>query len=47
MSSIVETNLTIQGNRLNVITKKVTGWAAIIVLAGLVLYLIFKRKDWI
>ena len=79
VSSIVETNLTIQGNRLNVITKKVTGWAAIIavptlitgffgmnvpypgfgdkaglaasvaiiVLAGLVLYLIFKRKDWI
>jgi magnesium transporter len=79
VSSIVETNLTIQGNRLNVITKKVTGWAAIIavptlitgffgmnvpypgfgekaglgasvaiiVLAGLVLYLIFRRKDWI
>jgi len=27
---VLETNLTIQGNRLNVITKKVTGWAAII-----------------
>jgi hypothetical protein len=71
--------LTIQSNRLNVITKKVTGWAAIIViptlitgffgmnvpypgfgeraglaasvaaivLAGLVLYLVFKRKDWL
>ena len=26
----VETNLTLQGNRLNVITKKVTSWAAII-----------------
>jgi magnesium transporter len=26
----VETNLTIQGNRLNIITKKVTSWAAII-----------------
>jgi Mg2+ and Co2+ transporter CorA len=73
------TNLTIQGNRLNVTTKKVTGWAAIIavptlitgyfgmnvpypgfgekagfaasivtiVLTGLVLYFIFKRKDWL
>jgi magnesium transporter len=79
VSSILETNLTIQSNRLNVITKKVTGWAAIIaiptlitgffgmnvpypgfgekaglaasvaaiVLAGLVLYLVFKRKDWL
>jgi magnesium transporter len=79
MTSILETNLTIQGNRLNIITKKVTGWAAIIavptlvtgyfgmnvpypgfgakvgfaaaiaiiVVAGLVLYLIFKRQDWL
>ena len=30
VTTILETNLTIQGNRLNVITKKVTGWAAII-----------------
>ena len=30
VSTIVETNLTLQGNRLNVITKKVTSWAAII-----------------
>jgi magnesium transporter len=30
ITSILETNLTLQGNRLNVITKKVTGWAAII-----------------
>ncbi len=30
VSTILETNLTIQGNRLNVITKKVTSWAAII-----------------
>ena len=30
VTTIVETNLTIQGNRLNVITKKVTSWAAII-----------------
>ncbi len=30
VSTIVETNLSIQGNRLNVITKKVTSWAAII-----------------
>ncbi|MDQ6686023.1 MAG: magnesium transporter CorA family protein [Actinomycetota bacterium] len=30
VTTIVETNLTIQGNRLNVITKQVTSWAAII-----------------
>ncbi len=30
VSTIVETNLTVQGNRLNVITKQVTSWAAII-----------------
>ena len=30
VTTIVETNLTIQGNRLNVVTKKVTSWAAII-----------------
>ncbi len=79
VTTILETNLTIQGNRMNVITKKVTGWAAIIavptlitgyfgmnvpypgfseragfeisiatmVLAALVLYLIFKAKDWL
>ena len=78
VTSILETNLTIQGNRLNIITKKVTGWAAIIavptaitgyfgmnvpypgfgktacpssvafiIVAGLVLYLTFKRKDWL
>src|SRR5215831_14702225 len=79
VTSVLETNLTIQGNRLNVITKKVTGWAAIIAVptlitgyfgmnvpypgfskpsgfalsiatmvgAGLVLYFVFKRKDWL
>jgi magnesium transporter len=79
VNSILETNLTIQGNRLNVITKKVTSWAAIIavptfitgfygmnvpypgfsrrvgfaasvtimVVAALVLYNVFKRKDWL
>ena len=79
VTSVLETNLTIQGNRMNVITKKVTSWAAIIavptlitgyygmnvpypgfdkptgfaisisamVAAGLVLYFIFKRKDWL
>jgi magnesium transporter len=78
-TSILETNVTIQGNRLNVTTKKVTGWAAIIAvptlitgffgmnvpypgfgekaglaasitiiaLTGLVLYLVFKHKDWL
>ena len=30
VSTILETHLTIQGNRLNIITKKVTSWAAII-----------------
>jgi magnesium transporter len=30
VTTILETHLTIQGNRLNVITKKVTSWAAII-----------------
>jgi magnesium transporter len=30
VTTILETNLTIQGNRMNVISKKVTGWAAVI-----------------
>jgi magnesium transporter len=30
VTTILETNLTIQSNRLNVITKQVTSWAAII-----------------
>jgi magnesium transporter len=79
VTSILETNLTIQGNRMNVITKKVTSWAAIIAvptfitgfygmnvpypgfsrqdgfatslaimaIAGIVLYIIFKRRDWL
>jgi magnesium transporter len=36
VTSILETNVTIQGNRLNVITKKVTGWAAIIAIPTLI-----------
>lgn len=79
VTSILETNLTIQGNRLNVITKKVTSWAAIIAVPtaitgfygqnvpypgfsnhtgfiessvlivglSLLLYVLFKRKDWL
>jgi len=79
VNSVLETNLTIQGNRLNVITKKVTSWAAIIavptlitgyygmnvpypgfsrqagfvaaiaimVVAALVLYVVFRRKGWL
>ena len=79
VTTILETNLTIQGNRMNIITKKVTSWAAIIAVptfitgfygmnvpypgfsekvgfilsvgfmlaAGLVLYWVFKRKDWL
>jgi magnesium transporter len=78
-TSVLEANLAIQGNRLNVITKKVTGYAAIIavptaitgfygqnvpypgfselggfyssiaLIIGLsaLLYLLFKRNDWI
>lgn len=79
VTTILETNLTIQGNRLNVITKKVTSWAAIIavptaitgfygqnvpypgysrlsgfvwssaliLVLSLVLYIAFRRKDWL
>jgi magnesium transporter len=79
VTTILETNITIAGNRMNVITKKVTSWAAIIavptfitgfygmnvpypgfsheigfavsvtvmVVAGLVLYVVFRRKDWL
>ena len=36
VTTILETNLTIQGNRLNVITKKVTSWAAIIAVPTLI-----------
>ena len=36
VTSILETNVTIQGNRLNVITKKVTGWAPIIAVPTLI-----------
>jgi magnesium transporter len=79
VTTILETNLTIQGNRLNIISKKVTSWAAIIavptaitgfygqnvpypgssshagfvtssvliVVLSLVLYVAFRRKDWL
>ena len=79
VTTILETNLTIQGNRMNIITKKVTSWAAIIAVptfitgfygmnvpypgfshtggliasvgfmlaAGVLLYFVFKRKDWL
>ena len=30
VTSLLETNLTIQGNRMNLVMKKVTSWAAII-----------------
>ena len=79
VATTVETNLTVQANRMNLIMKKVTSWAAIIavptaitgfygqnlpypgfathwgfaastaliaVLSGL-LYLVFRRKDWL
>jgi magnesium transporter len=79
VTTILETNLTIQGNRLNVISKKVTSWAAIIavptaitgfygqnvpypgfatehgfltscvliVVLSAVLYVVFRRRDWL
>ena len=79
VTGVLETNLTIQGNRLNIITKKVTSWAAIIAVptaitgfygqnvpypdfgkeagfivssflivgGSIVLYLLFKRWDWL
>jgi magnesium transporter len=79
VTTILETNLTIQGNRMNIITKKVTSWAAIIavptfvtglygmnvpypgfdrswgvgtsfglmIVFAIVLYVIFRRKDWL
>ena len=79
VTTILETNLTIQGNRMNVITKKVTSWAAIIavptfvtgfygmnvpypgfshgsglitavvimVVVAAILYVVFKRHDWL
>jgi magnesium transporter len=79
VTTILETNLTIQGNRMNIISKKVTSWAAIIAVptlitgfygmnvpypdfgklagfvtsmgimlaAGIILYVVFKRKDWL
>ena len=36
VATILETNLTIQGNRMNVISKKVTSWAAIIAVPTLI-----------
>jgi magnesium transporter len=79
VATVLETNLTIQGNQLNVITKKVTSWAAIIavptaitgfygqnvpypgfehasgfyvstiaiVALSVMLYILFRRRDWI
>ena len=79
VTTILETNLTIQGNRMNIITKKVTGWAAILavptfitgfygmnvpypgfsdrpgfvaailimIISGFILYLVFRRRDWL
>jgi magnesium transporter len=79
VTSILETNLTIQGNRMNIITKKVTSWAAIIavptfvtgfygmnvpypgfshavgfaasiaimIVAGVTLYIVFRINDWL
>jgi magnesium transporter len=79
VTTILETHLTVRGNRLNVIMKQVTSWAAIIavptavtgfygqnvpypgfghisgfwtsslltVILAAILYMIFRRKDWI
>lgn len=79
VTTIMDTNLTIQGNRMNVISKKVTSWAAIIavptfitgfagmnlpypgfsqrwgvavavalmVFLSIILYVTFRRKEWL
>ena len=79
VATVTETTVALQGNRLNLITKKVTGWAAIIavptavtsfygenvpypgfghpagfwtsvgliVVVSLVLYVLFRRRDWL
>ena len=79
ITAVFETNLSLQDARLNIVVKKLTGWAAIIamptlvtgwygqnipypgfsepsgvitsallsVLTSLVLYIMFKRRDWI
>lgn len=79
VTTLLETNLTIQGNRMNMIMKKVTSWAAIIavptavtgffgqnvpypgfntsfgfwestvsmVIISAILYVTFKKKDWL
>jgi magnesium transporter len=79
VTTILETNLTLQGNRMNVITKQVTSWAAIVAVPTLVtgfygmnvpypgfgktsgvlvavgimlvtagiLYVVFRRRDWL
>ncbi|MBQ0827573.1 magnesium transporter CorA family protein [Streptomyces sp. RG38] len=79
VASVMETNLSVQANRMNLIMKKVTSWAAIIavptaitgyygqnlpypgfgresgllssgaliVIVSLLLYLTFRRKDWL
>ncbi len=79
VTTIVETNLTEQGNRMNLIMKKVTSWAAIIAVptaitgwygqnvpypgfgkdsgeitsavlitvCAVILYMVFRRKDWL
>lgn len=79
ITAVFETNLSLQDARLNIVVKKLTGWAAIIamptlvtgwygqnipypgfsepsgvitsvllsVLTSLILYIMFKRRDWI
>lgn len=79
VTTLLETNLTLQGNRMNLVMKKVTSWAAIIAVptaitgfygqnvpypgfseisgfwasSGLIvgisglLYIVFKKKDWL
>jgi magnesium transporter len=79
VTTILETNLTVQANRMNVISKKVTSWAAIIavptfvtgfygmnvpyagfgkgwgvgvalmlmIITPVILFTVFKRKDWL
>ncbi len=46
VATTVETNLTVQGNRMNLITG-VAASTALTAVTSRLLYLVFKRKDWL
>jgi magnesium transporter len=47
VTTVFETNLSLRDARLNTVMKKLTGWAAIIVVLVIVLYWAFRRRDWL